>query len=259
MNRIILTILSLLVFFSLSAAIPAKPVPQKLVNDFANVLSDSQRRQLEAKLNYLSNASTTQIVLVTVNSLDGEIPSMFAYEIGEKWGVGDKKFDNGIVVLFKPKTASSSGQIFIATGYGLEDIIPDAIAKTIVENEMIPEFKRGDIFKGIDNGINVLIELSLGKYSASDYKKTTNGKGKIGGSLLGLIIFFFLISNILGGARRIGRSSIGRSGLSTFLLLSMLGSGRNHSGSFGSFSSGGGSFGGFGGGSFGGGGAGGSW
>jgi uncharacterized protein len=255
---IILSIISL----ALGAQIPKRPIPPRLVNDFAHVFTPEQAANLEARLDDFSNSTTTQITVVTVNSLNGNDKAMFAYEIGEKWGVGDKKFDNGIVILFKPKTPDSQGQVFIAPGYGLEGVIPDAIAKRIVENEMIPQFKENKIYEGINNAVNVLMDLSLGEYSASDYKRKTQKDGKLGGSIFGLILFIFLFSNIFG-ARRKQRGSIGRS-LPFWLAISMLGSSGRHSGSFGNFSSGsgsfgGGGFGGFGGGSFGGGGAGGSW
>ncbi len=237
---------------------PKRPWPPQLVNDLANVFTAEQVSTMETKLVEFSNSTTTQITVVTVNSLDGYDKAEYAFELGEKWGVGDAKFDNGIVVLFKPKTPDASGQIFIATGYGLEGVIPDAIAKRIVENEMIPLFKENKIYEGIDKGLNVLMDLSLGEYTAKEYKRKTQREERIGSTIFGIIFFFIIFLNIIGGARRRQRGTIGRS-LPFWVALSMLGSSGRHSGSFGNFSSGGGGFGGFGGGSFGGGGAGGSW
>jgi uncharacterized protein len=255
-------IYSILLFIGLLDinAIPDKPKPPRLVNDFTNTFSPAQTQALENKLVEFSNSTTTQIVVVVVGSLEGEEKAAYAYTIGEKWGVGDSKFDNGVVVLLKPKTTSSRGEVFIATGYGLEAVIPDAIAKRIVENEMIPEFKQGNYYNGVDKAVNVLMQLSLGEFSAQEYAKKTRSDEAVGGSVFGLMIFFFILFTIISNIRGARRSSIGRGGLSTWILLSMLGSGsRSHGGGFGNFSSGGGSFGGFGGGGFGGGGAGGSW
>jgi uncharacterized protein len=146
---------------SLVFALPEKPVPPKLVSDFASVFSPEQYNALENKLVDFSNRTTTQIVVVTLNSLDGMPASMAAQQIGEKWGVGNAQFNNGIVVLFKPKTADSKGEIFISVGRGLEPVIPDAIANRIKDNEMIPKFKQNDIYGGITAGVDVLMSLSL--------------------------------------------------------------------------------------------------
>ncbi len=241
-------------------AVPSRPVPPRLVNDFTNTLSKDQVVTLEQNLVNFYNSTTTQIAVVLVPDLDGDTPAMYAYQIGEEWGVGDAKFDNGVVILVKPKTTSEKGEVFIATGYGLEAVIPDAIAKRIVENEMIPEFKRNNYYGAIAKAVSVVEELSLGEYSAQDYKKKTRSEESIGGGIVALLFFLFIFLNVFSGMGRARRSSIGRSGLPTWILLSMLGSGgRSHGGSYGDFSRGGGSFGGFGGGSFGGGGAGGSW
>jgi uncharacterized protein len=216
---------------------------------------------MENKLVEFSKSTTTQIAVVTLKTLNGEDKAMVATEIGQKWGVGTKGFDNGIVLLVKEKTAESKGEVFIAVGYGLEGVIPDATAKQIVDNEIIPSFKLGDYNKGIDNALNTIMKLSLGEFTAKDYDKKVSKKGIPAGALFGLIIFLFVILNLIGNANRLRRSSIGRN-VPFWILLTMLGSGSRGSGSFGSFSSGSGGFssgGGFGGGSFGGGGAGGSW
>ena len=155
------------------------------------------------------------------------------------------------------------GQVFIAPGYGLEGIIPDAIAKRIVDNEVLPNFKAGNYYKGIDDAVTVLMKLSLQEFTASEYEQQTSGEGSPLGIIVPLIVFLIIFGNIFGRASRMRRSSLGRS-IPFWILLSMLGSGSRRGGGFGNFSSGsgsfgGGGFGGFGGGSFGGGGAGGSW
>ncbi len=242
--------------------IPEKQSPTKLVNDFANVLSSAFESQLEQYLVGFNDTTSTQIALVTVADLCGEEPSFFAFELGEKWRVGDAKFDNGIVVLFKPKQASSKGEVFIATGYGLEGILPDAISKRIVENEMIPYFKSGQTEQGLLQGIQTIIEITGGEYSAENY----NSKGRGGKNRSILPVIFITIFIIITFAGTFGRARgyANRNNTSLWLALMLMGSSNGrHSGSFGNFTSGiggsGGGFGGFGGGSFGGGGAGGSW
>ncbi|MBA7513993.1 hypothetical protein ES705_06011 [subsurface metagenome] len=242
--------------------IPDKPSPPKLVNDLAGMLTNMEVQQLENTLVDFSNRTSTQIVLVTLTTLNGEDKAMVATEIGQQWEVGQKGFDNGIVFLIKEKTPDSKGEIFIAVGYGLEGVIPDATAKRIVEKEVLPSFRQGKYYQGIERAISTMMQLSLGEFTAKEYNKRSSGENRIG-ALAGLLIAFFIIAGTFGRANRIRRNSVGRS-IPFWILLSMLGSGSRHRGSWGGFSSGsgsfgGGGFGGFSGGGFGGGGAGGSW
>jgi uncharacterized protein len=188
---------------------------------------------------------------------------MFAFEIGEKWQVGQKKFDNGIVIVIKPRISSvDKGEAYIAVGYGLEPAIPDAITKRIVEQEMIPYFRRDNYYQGINNGTSVLMQFAAGEISSDEYKNQTKTSDLL--SLLPIIVIIIVV--LLMRSNR-GRSHTMGSNASLWTALwlgSMIGSGRSGSGSWGNFSGGssgfgGGGFGGFGGGSFGGGGAGGSW
>jgi len=261
MKKIITTLLAI---FSLSivlkAEIPDRPVPPRLVNDFAGVLSKNEYANLENTLEEFARQTSTQIVVVTVADLDGYDRAEYAFDLGEKWGVGQKGKDNGIVVLLKPKVGNSSGQVFVATGYGLEGVLPDAIVnRDVVDHEMIPRFKQNDYYGGLAAGLDVIMSITRGEYTAEQYKEKVNAGGAAG-IPFGIIIFILIFA--LFGRRRRGRFySPGRS-LPFWLAMGMMSGSHRSSGSFGNFSSGGGGFGGFGGfggGSFGGGGAGGSW
>ena len=131
--------------------IPNRPTPPRLVNDFTNTLTKNQQYNLEQKLVAYNDTTSTQIAVVFVNDLQGTTAADFAYQLGEKWGVGTKD-NNGVVILIKPKT-NTKGEVFISIGYGLEPYIPDAIAKRIIENEMIPAFKNKQFTEGLTNGI----------------------------------------------------------------------------------------------------------
>lgn len=262
-KNIFISLLGILLFASIitnAQEIPKRPSPPRLLNDYSNLLTQQQHLSLENALVNYSNSTSTRIVVVIVPKLNGYSKSEYAYQIGEKWGVGDKNKDNGIVMLIKPKTYTERGEAYISVGYGLESVIPDAIAKRIVEKEMIPNFKRDNYYKGINSALEVIKALALKEYSASDYKKKTKSKpyGFSAIFFIFIIMYFFMRS----GKRR----SYSMGGNLPFLamLLMMGGGGRGASGSWNDFSSGsggfgGGDFGGFGGGSFGGGGAGGSW
>jgi len=237
--------------------IPERPSPPRLVNDFANILGSEEILNLERKLVDFNRQTSTQIAVVIVNDLHGYERAEFTYNLAEKWGVGQKGKDNGIVIMVKPKTSSSGGQSFIATGYGLEAVVPDAIAKKIIDNEMIPKFKTNNYYAGLNSATDVIISLTKGEFTAEEYNEQT--REDKAPSIIALIFFIIFFLIFFGRARTRRHHSIGRS-IPFWIALSMLGSSGRSSGSgFGSFSSGGGSFGGFGGGSFGGGGAGGSW
>ena len=243
--------------------IPAKPVPPRLVNDFADILSDREEYALETKLVNYNDTTSTQICVVTVTSLDGTTSDDFAQKLGEKWGVGTKD-NNGVVILVKPKTADELGDVSIQVGYGLEPYITDAANYVIRTKEMIPAFKEGDYYTGINNAVDAIIGLASGAFTADEYANDDDG------ALAGLVFFLIvmicivLVSSKKGknGGKNGGRNSFWR-GLLWGILLSGNG-GRSSGGSWGS--SGGswggghsGGFGGFGGGHFGGGGGSSKW
>ncbi len=263
MKRFFFIIALLIGFSSFAQDIPDKPNPPRLVNDFANVLSSQQVSQMEGELAQFARQTSTQIVIVTVPSLNGYDVSDFAFQLGEKWGVGKDGKDNGVVVLFKPKTDEERGQVFVAVGYGLEGIIPDATAnRDIINAEMIPRFKQGDTFGGLYAGTKVIMGLAAQEFTAEQYHEKVSGGGGAGFGLFGLFLIIVFILTLFRGRR--GYYTGGNS-LPFWLLLGGLMGSSSHRGSYGNFSGGsggfggGGGFGGFGGGGFGGGGAGGSW
>ena len=268
MNKIRLIFLlsiAILGFNATGQDIPVRPDPPKLVNDFAGVLTSEETQLLEQKLVAFNDSTSTQITVVIVKSLNGYDKADFAYRLGQQWGVGQKGKNNGAVILVKPKVGNERGEAFIASGYGLEGAIPDALAKRIVENEMIPDFREDNYYKGLDAAISTMMSLVKGEYTADQYSKRTENKSNQYGIIIPIIITIIVFTIIRGSRAR--NMSVGKS-LPFWTAFWLLGSmGRGHSGSWGDFSSGsggfggggGGGFGGFGGGSFGGGGAGGSW
>ena len=108
-----------------SQKIPERPVPPRLVNDFAGILKAEEVRNLEQKLVSFNDSTSTQIAIVIVRSLGGSDKADYAQQLAEKWGIGRKGLNNGVLILIKPKTADSNGQVQIAPGYGLEGPIPD--------------------------------------------------------------------------------------------------------------------------------------
>ena len=256
----------LLTAFTVSA-IPSRPVPQRLVNDYADIFSWDQEARLERTLVAFDDTTSNQITVVTVNDLEGYEASEYATRIGLEWQVGSAGFNNGVVVLVKPKTDDSYGEVFIAVGYGLEGAIPDAYAKRIIENDMIPFFQEDDYFGGVSEACVTLMKLASGEISEPDDSEDDALAAVMG--FVFMIVFVIIIIAIVNGGKKGG----GRKGgggidsdaadvIGTILtygsMLNKGGGGRSHGG-FGGGSFGGGGFGGFGGGLFGGGGAGGRW
>ena len=265
MNKLIyILIAGLLLALPMSGQdIPDPMQPPRMVNDFSGLLDAGNRDQLEAKLQDFYYETSTQIYIVILDDIAGYDIADFAQRLGEKWGVGTRDKDNGAVILLNPSPDRQSGDVFIATGYGLEGAVPDITAHHIVDFEMIPHFREMDYYGGLEAATNTMIELTRGEYTADEY---TQRYQEDAGSIIPKLIFFAFIifAWIVSRSRSARQYSMGHKVPFLLALFLASGSGSSHSGSFGGFSSGsggfgGGGFGGGGGGSFGGGGAGGSW
>jgi len=259
MRRIFFIITFLVVVFQAFADdnVFSPPSVPTLVSDNANVFTVSERAALTSKINAFSRETSTQILIYTTTDLKGYDIADFAQRLGEGWGVGQDGFDNGIVIVFKPKTVTERGRVTIQVGYGIEPLIPDAVCKRIIEHEMIPSFVKGLEYEGIDKAVDVCISLTKGEFKAKDYAKTD--ESPLGGIIF-LIVFVITVISILrgGGGNHYTTGGKTSNALLWWLLLNS-GHNRSSSSGFGGFGGGSGGFGGFGGGHFGGGGASGSW
>jgi len=241
-----------------------KPNPPKLVNDAANVLSPEQRQILEQKLVALDDSTSNQIAVVLIPTLDGYPIEEYANKLFREWGIGNAKTNNGVLLI----AAIEDRKIRIEVGYGLEGAIPDVVASSIIRNEIGPNFKEGNFYRGIDRATDALAKAAAGEYKVKRERKGSGGT--TGKSILTFVIILFVVLMIVarggvGGGR--GGGMMSRRGYGdiaeAIFWSSVLGGGRRSSGggwgggSGGGF--GGGGFGGFGGGSSGGGGASGGW
>ena len=246
---IVLMFLLLATVINANAQLPSPPNPPRLVNDYTGTLTANQVNVLEHKLVAYNDSTSTQFLVLLVDDLQGYSIEQYATEIGHSWGVGQQGKNNGAVILVKPKKGSESGKVTIQTGYGIEEYVTDATAKLIIEREMIPAFKENDYYTGIDNAVNVMMDLCSGKFSQDEYADEDSG---IPGWVL-ILLFIALIIIFSNISDNNGQSYSG--GGTRTVWIPMGGFGGGYSGG----SSGGGGFGGFGGGGFGGGGASGSW
>ncbi len=236
-----------------NTAIPDKPNPPRLVNDFVGILSATERAQLEQKLRAYNDSTSTQITIVIVKTTEPYPIGDFAFQVGRKWGVGQQGKNNGLVLAW----ATQTRKVFIAPGYGLEGAIPDAIAKRIITNLIAPAFKQEQYYQGLDAATTEIIQRASGEYQAEPDTSSGDGGGSIIIIFLVILVIFFIISRRNRGG---GSSGNRGGGFGPIFFPTSTFSGWGNSGGGGSFGGGsGGGFGGFGGGSFGGGGAGGDY
>ena len=248
--------------------IPEKPDFQTSVYDYINLLSGSDKKALEEKLIKYSDSTSTQIVVATISSTQGENILYLGAQWAHAWGIGQEKEDNGVFILL----AHEDRKIAINTGYGVEHLLTDAMSRRIIERDIIPYFKQNDYYNGLNRGVDAIFEVLQGEYQGNS--RTTTSSGLPIGLIVFLIIVFviFLIAITKrrkgggGGGRRFRDNDTTRDIIEA-IILSKAGRGgyRRSSGGFGGFGGSGGGFGsggfggGFGGGGFGGGGASGGW
>jgi uncharacterized protein len=258
--------MTVLLLFATPAMAQNFPALTGRVVDQANLLRPEQKLDISSKLAALEAQSGRQFVVATVNSLDGMEISDYSYQLGRHWKIGDEKRDDGVVMVVAPKER----KVWIATGYGADDVLTDAMTGLIIRQDILPRFKAGDFGGGITAGVDAVVrqlqlppEEAARRAQQADTQRRQDsefGVGDIIPAIVVMIIFFVIISALSRGAR--GRRY--RRGYGGPIILwgpGFGGGGGSGWGGSSGWGGGGGGFGGFsgGGGSFGGGGAGGSW
>lgn len=285
---------ALLFLFALPFPVSAREIPgyQGYVNDYASMMSPGVRDRLERTLQSFDMSDSTQVAILTIDSLEGDPVEDFSIRVVDQWGIGRKGKDNGVLFL----VAKKERKMRIEVGRGLEHLLTDLAAGRIIDNVVSPRFKQGGFDEGFEAGINAIIETCRGEYSAgpADYRAGRGGTEPprfFKYLLIGAFLLFYLSLNsrllgMVGGAGLLPLLFIiGAPGPVQWLLLfmlvpvgallglvvaSVLGGMARHGGrmggggfytgaGFGGGGFSGGGFGGFGGGSFGGGGASGGW
>lgn len=262
-------LLALLAFAATPTLAALPPRPAGPVLDQANLLSPDQEASLERKLTDYNRSSGRALMVVTVSSLDGQEPAAYGTALIHEWGVGGQATDQGLVLLVAP----NERQMWIATGRGLEQYLPDVLASRIYRDTITPKFKADDYAGGINAGIDAIIAQlnrspaeakAVAEAAAAAARNAGKDQTSAGGVIFWIIlilVFMFLFGR--GGGRR-GRRYGNGGGLAPIIIFDAL----NHmggrgggfgGGGFGGGGDSGGGWGGFGGGDSGGGGAGGSW
>ncbi|MAN58408.1 MAG: methanol dehydrogenase [Flavobacteriaceae bacterium] len=237
--------------------IPPKPTKQSAqtsLYDYIDLLNANQQQALKEKLLRYADSTSTQIVVAIIGSTNGEDISFLGARWGQEWGIGQADEDNGILVIL----AKDDRKIDINTGYGIEYRVTDLMAERIINRIMVPQFKNGNFYEGLDQGADALFAALNGEFKEErDFsKKENNGEGFFA---LAFIIFIIILIILRNRNNRGGKG--GGGSLLDIIILSSMGrtGGFGGGSSGGGFSGGGGFGGGFGGGGFGGGGASGGW
>ena len=243
--------------------IPEKPSSnseQVAVYDYANILSEGEEKTLDTKLIRYADTTSTQIVIATIESLEGEYISLYATKWAHEWGIGgSEEEDNGVFILL----AEKERRISIATGYGVEEYLTDYLSKEIIDRIITPEFRAGSYYQGLDKGTTAIFQVLDGTFTGT--RQSNNQEGFPVGVILFIIFIIIFIALASNRGGRGGGSGTRKAGASLLdvIILSNMGRGSFGGGGFGGSSGGGfggGGFGGgFGGGGFGGGGASGGW
>ena len=243
--------------------VPDKPNIQTSVYDYIDLFSKKEKQYFEEKLVKYSDTTSTQIVIITITTTNGENINYLGAIWGEKWGIGQATEDNGILILL----AQDDRRIAINTGYGVEHLLTDALSKRIIEQDIIPFFKRGNYIEGLDRGVDAIFKVLTGVYQNKKSNASEIPLKFVFIVIIIVLIIVFLVFRNNGGKKNGSGSfkDLSNRDILEAIILSNSGrrSYRKGSGGFGGWNTGssssGGFSGGFGGGGFGGGGASGGW
>jgi uncharacterized protein len=276
-----LSLVTLLLVSTIAAAYNFPPLTGRVV-DQADLLSATAEAELSAQLAAHEQKTTNQVVVVTLNSLEGDAIEEYGVALGRHWGIGQKERDNGVLLLVAP----NERRMRIEVGYGLEGTLTDAISSVIIDRRLRPAFRAGDYEAGIRAGVDGILDV-LENNTPEDLKAPLRQDAVPIDTIIPIMFFLFVIAQFFkrGGQRLLPSLAFGGiggvitasllhsliaggiAGVVLFILIYLLKGGSSGGGGGGSYgwtsgsggwSSGGGGFSG-GGGSFGGGGSSGGW
>lgn len=251
-STILLAFLLILILAPLAWGVKNLPAPQGLINDFADIIPPSYREKMNLLALEVLNKAEATLTVVTFKDIGGANIDEFTNQLYEKWGVGKRGEDRGVMILL----ALKERKLRIEVGYGLEGIIPDGLAGQIRDKAMIPYLKKGEYGLGLLNGLystaNIIAKDRGIKLTGlpSSPKRVSSKRGRSAYGIIAFVLLLFVFL-FLFRSRRMGIGSL--------FLLMLLGGGRGGFGGRSGFGGFGGGFGGFGGGMSGGGGASGSF
>lgn len=206
-HRTTLLLLGFFLFLSLQGVAVALDVPplKGRVNDYASMLSAATVTQMEQSLKQFELDQSTQIVVLTIPSLENDSLEVFSIKVAEAWKIGQKGLDNGAILL----VARNERKVRIEVGYGLEGSLTDLTSGRIIRGVIVPHFKKGDFDGGIMAGLNTMMGAVRGEFSAEDVPRKSGGEGDSDGFLFMLIMMVFFIGKVMGDHKIIAASVSG--------------------------------------------------
>jgi len=173
------------------------PALKGRVNDYASVLSSETENKLEETLSSLERSDSTQVVVLTIPSLEGKVLEQFSIKVAEEWKIGQNNKDNGAILLI----SKNDRKIRIEVGLGLEGKLTDLMSGRIIQHEIVPKFRKGDFNVGIEAGVNAIVSVVRGEYVSSGSGTKPQNKGT--NPFFSLIIFLFVFTAALSGFSKI--------------------------------------------------------
>lgn len=216
MKKLLLLITLLLLCAGVCSAAEV-PALRGRVNDYASMLSPQVAQQLESELAAFEQSDSTQIVVLTIPSLEGEPVEQYSIKVVEKWQLGQKGKDNGALLL----VVKNDRKIRIEVGRGLEGKLTDLTSGRIIRNEISPAFKRGEFDLGIVRGVEGIMATVRGEYQAQPNDLRHGKKGAP--PILTLLLFVLVASVFLGGISRFLGGVAGAVGLPVAAFISFSG------------------------------------
>jgi uncharacterized protein len=192
------------------------PRLQGYVNDYAGMISPSVKSKIEEDLRAFEQSDSTQIVILTIPSLEGEDIEEFGIKVGDTWKIGQKDKDNGAILI----VSKQERRIRIEVGRGLEGKLTDLMSGRIIDGVIKPRFKEGDFDSGFINGVSSMIDATRGEFRAERRPVQERQKGVP--SFLTIFLFFGVFTLILGSLSRVLGGVIAAIGLPTFVYLAVL-------------------------------------
>lgn len=193
----ILTLFVLLTGVAFADDYPIGWIPEKsntIVNDLCGILTEQERNDMEHLLVAFDDSTSNQIMVLITPSLGGDEIASFTQNVWAKWKVGNSKFNNGVIIVVKPKIGDEYGECRIQTGYGLEGALPDLFCSNIIERDMIPHFREDDYYGGIMAAIEVIKSVCVGEYSYDRRKAELKSEAKAAMTTILLFVVLFIVA-----------------------------------------------------------------
>jgi len=178
----------------LAAALEVPPLRAR-VNDYAGMLSADGKRRIETLAKDLEDHDSTQVVVLTVHSLGGDTIEDFSIRVAERWKIGQKGFDNGVILV----VARDERKVRIEVGYGLEGRMTDLVAGRIIRDRIVPEFRSGHFDQGVLQGVTAVAEVVRGEFNARPQNGQAASRAE---DLLPFALIFIFFVAMLGRVSR---------------------------------------------------------